>query len=114
MAKKAARRSQTAPPKPTQDGMSFSDGSLNFKVEGGPRHGEVISIDLLWLQLVSERLQDEHALKVKNDKFLATPEFLSALSKAIKDECGYCTPSLAFQVWVNGATLFDEIQKKII
>jgi len=114
MAKKGATQSRKQS-KPSEDNYVFSDGMLSFKIEGGEHGGETVSVDLLWLRLKCEELEESHKLKVNEEKqeYIPTAEFLSALSRSIEQETGYCTPSLAFQIWVAGSRLYEEIQKKI-
>jgi len=106
--------------------VDIRDQSFAFRIKGGDRDGQLLNCDLTLLGLVIKEVQDKHksaitmseaeARQAQEDRgldysegsiyFRRTAKFIKDLSDAIADNFGFCTPTIADDVW----TRFTEIE----
>jgi len=103
--KKAARKVAT-------DGLPvYSDGQLQFRVEGGTSDGKKVTIDLVSASVVSGELELKHRLDDQGMR--PSGPFLVDIAKAFGDLGDFtCTPSVAYQIWHEVGRRMAELQKK--
>lgn len=113
----------------THNEVDIRDQSFTFRILGGDRAGEKLSCDLTLLSLVIKEVQTKHesqitmtpeeARKAQEDRglpytegnvyFRRTAKFVKDLSDAIADHFGFCTPTIADDIW----TRFHEIEQAV-
>lgn len=84
--------------------ITVDDGSIAFKVRGGDRDGDLLEIDLMLARMAIAEAERISPTRKEEDTdgvqyWHPTPGFVSELSRQLEPLMGYCTPSIAHEVW---------------
>ena len=111
-APKSRRRIASSKKKVKADSLPvYSDGQLQFRVEGGTSDGKKVTIDLVSASVVSGELELKHRLDDQGMR--PSGPFLVDIAKAFSELGEFtCTPSVAYQIWHEVGRRMEELQKK--
>lgn len=112
----ASHKAETPTSQTTPTSDRIRDGIIRETIDDGTPDGRVVEYDLTILELLVRELEDSttDAPELMPDDqarrdvenyheggtfYRATPRFLFTLSERLKEMFGYCTPTIACELW---------------
>ena len=92
--------------------LELPDGTMVVKIQGGPKGGTSVDVDVISAKLVNEAAEKKFDVK---EGWIPTAEFLRALADGYVGGgvIEYCTPSMAYHLYFAITDAWNDLKKSM-